>query len=231
MVTDGGEVAFVQRMIVESCQLTTDCQWYTSMLGKLSSVHTVLDTLKAAAVRNWAVKEFVQGTKTRRWAIAWSFQSARPTKDVARGIPGLPKKLLPFPSLFAFEAPPSLLDDFYEHLQELFDNKEIEWRFDRITSTAWGWARGNVWSRAARRKTVDKEATGKNRDDGVERPREPRFTFRIQLHPEKATSAVLEVDVRWLAGLDTVVFESFCGFVKSKLSEPKLEAKPNSLKS
>lgn len=80
MVTDGGEVAFVQRMVVESCQLTTDCQWYTSMLGKLSSVHTVLDTLKAAAVRNWAVKEFVQGTKTRRWAIAWSFQSARPTK-------------------------------------------------------------------------------------------------------------------------------------------------------
>lgn len=50
------------------------------MLGKLSSVHTVLDTLKAAAVRNWAVKEFVQGTKTRRWAVAWSFQGARPTK-------------------------------------------------------------------------------------------------------------------------------------------------------
>lgn len=78
---------------------------------------------------------------------------------------------------------------------------------------------------------MDKEATGKNRDDGVERPREPRFTFRIQLHPEKATSTVLEVDVRWLAGLHTVVFESFCGFVKSKLSEPKLEAKPKSLKS
>lgn len=80
MVTDGGEVAFVQRVIEESCKLTTNCQWYTSMLGKLSSVHTVLDTLKAVAVRNWAVKEFVQGTKTRRWAIAWSFQSARPSK-------------------------------------------------------------------------------------------------------------------------------------------------------
>ena len=80
MVTDGGEVAFVQRMIDESSKLRTDCHWYTSMLGKLSSVHTLIDKLKGAAVRNWAVKEFVQGTKTRRWAIAWSFQSARPTK-------------------------------------------------------------------------------------------------------------------------------------------------------
>lgn len=80
MVTEGGEVAFVQQMIEDSCKLGTLCQWYTSMLGKLSSVHTVLDTLKAADVRNWAVKEFVQGTKTRRWAVAWSFQSARPTK-------------------------------------------------------------------------------------------------------------------------------------------------------
>lgn len=80
MVTDGGEVAFVQLMIKESCQLKTDCQWFTSMLGKLSSLYTVLDTLKSVAVCNWAVKEFVQGTKTRRWAIAWSFQSARPTK-------------------------------------------------------------------------------------------------------------------------------------------------------
>ncbi|MCJ1424275.1 hypothetical protein MMC29_002162 [Sticta canariensis] len=239
MVTDGGEVAFVQLMIKESCQLKTDCQWYTSMLGKLSSLYTVLDTLKSVAVCNWAVKEFVQGTKTRRWAIAWSFQSARPTKDVARGIPGLPKKLLPFPSIFTFEAPHSLRDNLYEHLHKLFDNKDIEWRFDRATSTTRGWAQGNVWSRAARRnprtvvekmmdptKAVGEAVAEKTQNEENEGPGGPKFIFMIQVYPGNASSRVLEVHVRWLAGLDTVVFESFCGFVKSKLGELEPDSNP-----
>ncbi|MCJ1463127.1 Methyltransferase-like protein 16 [Pseudocyphellaria aurata] len=209
------------------------------MLGKLSSVYSVLDTLKAVAVRNWAVKEFVQGTKTRRWAVAWSFQSARPAKDVARGMSGLPKKLLPFPPVFTFEAPSALSDHFYEHLQELFDDKEIEWRFDRTTSAACGWARGNVWSRAARRhpgtvvgkvidrpKPVDKAVAEQDRDGENKKPRESRFIFRIQIYTGKPRSRAMEVQVRWLAGLEMVVFESFCAFVKSKLTELELDANP-----
>lgn len=141
-------------------------------------------------------------------------------------------------------APPSLRDHFYEHLQELLDDKDIEWRFDRVASSAWGWARGNVWSRAARRnprtvvekvddrgKTVDKTMTGKNGDEEMEVPRESRFIFRIQVYPKKDGSKVLEVEVRWLAGLDTVIFESFCGFVKSKLSELELDANQKSIQS
>ncbi len=80
MVTPGGEVAFVRRMIKESLALKTKCQWYTSMLGKLSSVHVLLQELQEAGVRNWAATEFLQGQKTRRWAIAWSFRKARPAK-------------------------------------------------------------------------------------------------------------------------------------------------------
>lgn len=165
-------------------------------------------------------------------------------KDVARAIPGLPKKLLPFPSIFAFEAPSSLRDQFYEHLQELLDNKEIEWRFDHSTSTARGWTRGNVWSRAARRnprtvvekvddrvKTFDKTEPEYNGDDEIKEPQEPRFIFGIQICPGKVRPRVLEVHVRWLAGLDTVVFESFCGFVKSKLTELELDASPKSIES
>lgn len=161
-------------------------------------------------------------------------------KDVARGMSGLPKRFLPFPSIFTFEAPSTLSDHFYEHLQELFDSKEIEWRFDRTTSTACGWARGNVWSRAARRnpgtvvdkvndrvKTVDKAVAEEDRDEETAEPRESRFIFRIQVSTGKPRSRAMEVQVRWLAGLDTVVFESFCGFVKSKLTELELDANPN----
>lgn len=79
MVTPGGEVAFVSRMIKESEKLREKVQWYTSMLGMLSSVETLIEKLKNAGITNYAVTEFVQGSKTRRWAIAWSWMDYRPT--------------------------------------------------------------------------------------------------------------------------------------------------------
>ena len=78
MVTPGGEISFISRMIDESVALKTRVQWYTSMLGKLSSVGDVVEKLKSVGVDNWAVTEFVQGQKTRRWAVAWSWGPMRP---------------------------------------------------------------------------------------------------------------------------------------------------------
>ncbi len=78
MITPGGEVAFVQRMIDESVVLKEEVQWYTSMLGKYDSVATIIERLKEIGIKNWAVTEFVQGTKTRRWAVAWSWRDLRP---------------------------------------------------------------------------------------------------------------------------------------------------------
>ena len=79
MVTGGGEVAFVTRMIEESCKLKDRVQWYTTMLGKIGSVGTIVERLKERGVRNWAVKEFIQGTRTRRWGVAWSWEEMRPS--------------------------------------------------------------------------------------------------------------------------------------------------------
>jgi 23S rRNA (adenine1618-N6)-methyltransferase len=98
MVTPGGEVAFVSRMIEESLVLKDRVQWYTSMLGKFSSLGAVIKFLKEKGVDNYAVTEFVQGSKTRRWGIAWSFEDLRPRMDVARGVSSLQKVMLPFPS-------------------------------------------------------------------------------------------------------------------------------------
>ncbi len=80
MVTPGGEIAFVSRMIDESKILKERCQWYTSMLGKYSSIEVIVENLKGAGVGNWAVKDLVQGNKTRRWAVAWSWGSMRPSQ-------------------------------------------------------------------------------------------------------------------------------------------------------
>jgi 23S rRNA (adenine1618-N6)-methyltransferase len=98
MVIPGGEVAFVSRMIDESLVLRDRVQWYTSMLGKFSSVSVVVQKLRDKGIDNYAATEFIQGSKTRRWGIAWSFGDLRPRMGVARGLNSLPKALLPFPS-------------------------------------------------------------------------------------------------------------------------------------
>jgi 23S rRNA A1618 N6-methylase RlmF len=87
MVTPGGEVQFVGRMVDESLVLKERCQWYTSMLGKLGSVGDIVEKLKSAGVTNWAVTEFVQGGKTRRWAVAWSHGLRRPKQVATMGLP------------------------------------------------------------------------------------------------------------------------------------------------
>lgn len=87
MVTPGGEIAFVARMIRESVVLGERCQWYTSMLGKLKSVEFVIEELKAVGCVNWAVTEFVQGGKTRRWGVGWSWGDRRPTQVWSRFCP------------------------------------------------------------------------------------------------------------------------------------------------
>ena len=80
MVTPGGEVTFVGRMVDESRKLGDRCQWFTSMLGKSSSVEAICQKLTAVGITNWAIRDLAQGGKTRRWAIAWSWQDLRPSE-------------------------------------------------------------------------------------------------------------------------------------------------------
>jgi len=103
MVTPGGEVAFVARMIDESLMIRDECQWFTSMVGKLSSLSPLVKKLKKHNIENYAVTEFIQGSKTRRWGLAWSLDDMRPSIAVSRGTAALPKTLLPFPPEFIFE--------------------------------------------------------------------------------------------------------------------------------
>jgi len=93
MVTPGGEVAFVNAMVSESKILRDRCQWYTSMLGKYSSVEIITKNIRDAGIQNFAVKDLVQGNKTKRWAVAWSWGSMRPTEVCLDSIIAIPSGL------------------------------------------------------------------------------------------------------------------------------------------
>jgi 23S rRNA (adenine1618-N6)-methyltransferase len=124
MVTPGGEVAFVSRMIEESIILQGRVQWYTSMLGKYSSVAPIVKKLRENKVENYAVTEFVQGSKTRRWGIAWSFEALRPTMDISRGANASLKGSMPFPSEYAI-----VVIICTQQISFLFTNELAPYRF------------------------------------------------------------------------------------------------------
>lgn len=210
MVCDGGEVGFVSRMITESLKLKDRVQWYTSMLGKFSSVAVIVQGLREAGVGNWAVMEFVQGTRTRRWAVAWSWDDMRPKSTTARGIGSLPKHLMPFPSEYCF-SDKGTAAAASKKLENAMEQLDMHWRWRDSISQGVGFAAKNVWSRAARRKTKGSVAEDEEVDD------EDGMAFGIRIRIVESSDSGSEVNVRWIKGNDSVLFESFCGMIKRKL--------------
>ena len=84
MVYPGGEMGFVKKLFVESAETPGMCEavhWYTTMLGKKSSLKQLRAFLQnrpeVAAIRS---TEFALG-RTHRWGLAWTFSSAARGSD------------------------------------------------------------------------------------------------------------------------------------------------------
>ena len=219
MVTSGGEVEFVGRIIEESLVLRERVTWYTAMVGFLSSLSTLVERLRKEGVGNYAVTEFVQGTKTKRWALAWSFGKLRPTERVARGVAAaaVSRGLLP-PSTeakFTEAIDPESLGAFVGRLSETIgDLDSSQWEWDRQALRGVGKAPDKVWGRAWRRmkkrQEENKELTMKDGADGGNKSIGFQITVRVQ-------RSDVQVVCRWLEGHDAAVFESFTGFIKTTI--------------
>jgi 23S rRNA (adenine1618-N6)-methyltransferase len=223
MVTPGGEVAFVTRVIEESLVLRERVTWYTAMVGFLSSLTSLVERLKKEDVGNYAVTEFVQGSKTRRWALAWSFGARRPEERVVRGVnvQSLAKSVLP-PSTqikFVEAIPPQELGSFIESLVEKIKDLDLEsWNWDRQALQGIGKAPDKVWARAWRRMKKRQEAG--NLPTAMENTDVKKsLGFKITIRVQRDES--VEVMCRWLEGYDATVFESFGGFLKTTIESAR----------
>ena len=151
-------------------------------------------------------------------------------------MPSLPKHLLPFPSSFAFALPDRSADVSVTGaaIDAAMAALDLRWRYRAARAEGVGFAAGNVWGRAARRRregkakgAVDGARVGDGMDeDSEDEEEEPALGVRIRVRERElqdsdeaggmagGKNGGLEVDVRWLVGRDHVLFESFCGWLK-----------------
>ncbi|KAG5962390.1 hypothetical protein E4U57_007061 [Claviceps arundinis] len=223
MVTPGGELAFVQRIFTESLVSRGHIQWYTAMFGFLSSLTAFIETLHAENVQNYAVTEFVQGKKTRRWAVGWSFQGLRPAQAVARGTrAALSKNLLPCVSevdILTMDTRECPVRDLACGVSTAIAALElVSWEWEQEKYEGVGRAQGKVWARAWRRRRQREKERGVGVKEGslsVAVPslgNESMFGFKVWI---RVSVRQVTVGCRWLEGFDETVFESFQGFLKA----------------
>ncbi|KAF7546000.1 hypothetical protein G7Z17_g8742 [Cylindrodendrum hubeiense] len=226
MVTEGGEVGFVDRILQESLIMRERVQWYTAMFGFLTSIVEFIEKLRKNGIDNYAVTEFVQGSKTRRWAIAWSFGPMRPSQEVARGITtAVSKGILPdITEIEVVKIPvPEKVSEFALNFSAAVGKLElISWDWDQARLEGTGRAVNKVWARAWRRRRqreMEVEKDNKQHVDAQEQKCMFAFKLSIRVGTEQAT-----VGCRWVEGHDATAFESFQGFLKST-ARSVLEAK------
>lgn len=222
MVTDGGEVGFASRILEESLVLKERVDWYSTMLGKFSSLEAVTAMLRDADVDNYAVTEFVQGTKTRRWAVAWSFTDMRPEGDIARGMEE-PSwcRILPLRTELdlAFRKGYTKADALGRYVDETLSDLQLSWEWDPERLSGLGRAPENVWGRAWRRRQQRIER-GEEAPPGGEGGKEPGVAvgFRVSVLAEVEGCRVV---LRWVQGRDEALVNSLVGFLKGKLEKFK----------
>jgi 23S rRNA (adenine1618-N6)-methyltransferase len=213
MIYPGGDVGFVSHIIAESLKLQDQVQWYTAMLGKLSSLQQIVAKLKEHNISNFAVTCLQAGHKTKRWAVGWSFQNYRPRNDVARH-GDLVHAVLPPPTAHTIAAPLLSAEIAGERVDAALKDLDVRWQWRAAIATGVIEARENVWSRAARRKKRFGQGDAEG-GDALEDESEDDDAVAIAV---KVVCRVEAVEVRWLRGMDQVLFQSICGLLKRALT-------------
>ena len=79
---EGGEAAFVRRMIDQSVEIPTRCLWFSTLVSKKDNLPAVYWALKQTKVKDVRTIEMSQGQKSSRF-VAWTFFSEQEQKEWA----------------------------------------------------------------------------------------------------------------------------------------------------
>ncbi|KAG8743993.1 hypothetical protein FRC12_014917 [Ceratobasidium sp. 428] len=208
MITPGGEVNFVRRMLDESIMLQDVCWWYTSLLGKMSSLVAVTAAIKEHGINNYVISELVQGN-TRRWIIAWSFLDVRLPDALARPTSQSLKSIAPPPNTLCHTLPAARTLSYQTLLSILGDIPKVRTEELRGPERVRVTAHEVTWTRAARRRLARGSIDGGNATTGA-----------LPLILVSEISVVDEhiLEVQWIRGRDRGVFESFWGHLSGRLN-------------
>jgi 23S rRNA (adenine1618-N6)-methyltransferase len=109
-------------------------------------------------------------------------------------------------------------------------DKELEslrwfWEWDPSRSAGVGFATENVWSRQARRKMKLAGQHGSSTKidtvpDGVAVGIRVEAKL-VQGQSDSSNKNEVQIVIHWIQGMDSVLFESFCGMLKRKLESSK----------
>ena len=69
---EGGELQFIQRMIIESPEYASQIQWFSSLISKKDNLTHIYKSLRELGVTNVKTVEMAQGQKVSRF-VAWRF--------------------------------------------------------------------------------------------------------------------------------------------------------------
>lgn len=75
MISCGGEVEFIKRIIDESCLTRLEITWFTSLVGIKVHLKQIAMYLEKKNVSCQGVYNFTLG-RTTRWIVYWSFQES-----------------------------------------------------------------------------------------------------------------------------------------------------------
>ena len=219
MICAGGDVGFASRILTESLTLKSRVQWYTVMLGKLASLQQLVAKLKEHGITNFAVTGLQAGRKTKRWAVAWSFQDLRPRNDIARH-GDLVHAVLPSPTAQTIAVPLMSVEWAGNKVDASLKELDVRWQWRATISTGVMETKENVWSRAARRKkkfaqagAAAKDVSMENADGESDEEDEEPVALAVKVVCKNEA-----VDLRWLKGMDHTLFTSFCGMLKQALT-------------
>ena len=118
------------------------------------------------------------------------------------------RDILPFPTEFTIRNLQQDKDAIRSSLVKILQPLGMDCKWDEPSNAVLCLTKGDVWSRAARRKKARRSAQA----DVMHEDEDVSFVVRvIVLHADG------EVLVRWLRGQDRVLLESFCGMLKREL--------------